>query len=138
MSKCTDIRNALKAIYTAMPGIATVYLGRQRSIPVHALPAICIYTENEEKALAHMGKPRVFDRGMDLVSEIHVQASTTQAAEELLDTLCAAREVAILNNETLGGLVDSILPVLDEYEIDEDGRKPAGVAECRDNVTYQS
>lgn len=132
----TDIRKALKTIYEAQPGITTVYLGRRRTIPQAALPAICIYVEDEEKQVAYAEKPRVFDRRLDIVSEIHVQAADPQAVEELLDLLCDVREAAVLADETLGGLVTEIVPVSDGYDVDESGSRPAAVAECRDRVLY--
>jgi hypothetical protein len=132
----TEIRTALETIYEELSGIATVYIGRRRSIPAAALPAVCIYIDEEEKELSSTGKPRVFQREMSLVSEIHVNAANAQEAEELLDTLAAAREAAILADETLGGLVEYILPKADVYDIDEEGQRPAAVAACTDAVLY--
>ena len=136
MPKRTDIRLKLKAVCEAIQGVKSVLLGRQRAIPRGKLSAICIYTENEEKALAHAGKPRVFDRGMDVMFEIHVQKNTTVEVEAELDLLCERLEAALLADETLGGLTREIQPVLDEYDLEEDARNPGGVAECRYTLIY--
>jgi len=136
MSTRTDIRNAVKTISEAVSGITTVYIGRRRTIPASALPALCIYIEEEEKELNSMATPRTFVRQMAITSELHATAASAQAAEELLDTLTAARETAILADETLTGLVESIFPASDEYNIDEEGSRPAAVAICRDVVIY--
>lgn len=137
MIKRTDIRAAVKTVCEGIEGFSadTVFLGRQRSLPGHLLPAICIYGENEEKA-RDMGLPRRHTRGMDIMIEIHVRADTTAAVENTLDDYCALLESAMLADESLGGLVEDLMAVLDEYDIDEDSREPAGVAACRYSIQY--
>ena len=139
MPKRTDIRNALKTLMeNELPGVGQryIFLGRQRAIPAHLLPAICIYMENEEKTLASAGQPRQFDRGNDYIFEVHAQAATTQAVEDELDIWCERIETTLIANETLGGLVREIIPVIDAYDIEEDALKPAGVAECRYSIIH--
>ena len=134
MNYKTAVRSALKKLYEEMPGVKTVYLGRRRGIPSAALPALCVYLESEEKTLANMGTPRAFDRTLRVETEIHVRGSNPEAAEELLDYLCTIREETILTDETLGGLVESILPTLDEYQLSEEPETAAAVAKCSDIV----
>lgn len=132
----TDIRNAVKTILEAIAGITTVYIGRHRAIPPETLPAACVYINREDRELETIGSPREFARRLEMVTEIHAQANDTKALEELLDTLCAARETAILADETLGGLVETIEPESDEYTLEEEATRPAGVAICRDQILY--
>lgn len=138
MSKRTDIRNALKAVVETIDGFAParVFAGRRRSIPENLLPAICIYLENEEKTRAGVGSPLVFDRDSAFVVEIHVQAATAEAVETALDTHCQNLETALLADETLGGLSREILPGVDEYALEEDSRRPGGVAKCRYSILH--
>lgn len=132
----TDIRAAVETLTEGLAGITTVYRGRKRSIPSDALPAACIYIEREEKELDTIGTPRTFQRALTIVTEIHVQANSAEAAENLLDTYTAAREDAVLADETLGGSVESIFPQSDDYELSEEGQRPGGVATCTDLVIY--
>lgn len=132
----TDIRNALRTLYGDMTDIKTIYLGRRRAIPASAMPAICIYANGEEKELNSIGSPREFERKMEVVSEIHIQGTSTEAVEALLDQLCAVREAIVLSDETLSGMVESIFPDSDEYEVGEDGRTPGAVAICTDVAVY--
>ena len=138
MPKRTNIRTNLKTACEEIEGMApeSILLGRQRSIPQIRLPALAIYTENEEKQTAHIGPPRAFDRSMDLIFEIHLQANTVAEVEALLDSFCEKLETALLADETLGGLTEEIIPVLDEYNLEEDSRSPGGVAQCRYSIKY--
>lgn len=135
MTTRTDIRSALKTIIEGVEGITTVYLGRRRSIPETALPAACIYVESENKEPDTLNSGE-YTRTLTLVTEIHVQANSAEAAETLLDTLCDRRETAIAADETLGGLVERIDFDADEYTAEEDARRPAAVAVCRDSALY--
>lgn len=135
MTKRTDIRTALKAVCEGMDGITSVMTGRRRSIPAHKLPAICIYMESERKQRAYAGYPRLFERGSNYTFEIHIQASSTEAVEDLLDLYSAALETALLDDESLGGLVRDILPVMDDYDIEEDSKNPGGIAICRYTIS---
>jgi len=133
----TDIREALKGIYEGVADFEKVYLGRRRSIDPRDMPAICIYFEEEEKELAHIGTPRVFDREAKISSEIHVQGADAEVVEALLDDLCEKREAAVLADETLSGLVEFIQPTGDDYDIEHDGKDVAAVAKCADAVRYR-
>ena len=133
----TDIRSAVKTLCTGIAGIATVYTGRRRSIPESALPAICVYVEGEEKQRVALGSAE-YERQMTVACEIHVQGASAEAVETSLDSFCALRETALLADTTLGGLVHTTTLLSDEYEIDEENRRPAGVAVCRDQLIYRA
>ena len=118
-------------------GQLTVYAGRRGAIPENAIPAACVYVEGEEKQPAAMGSSH-YERRVTVTTEIHVQENTTEAVKNALDALCARREDLMLTDETLGGLVHTITLQQDEYEIDEENRRPAGVAVCRDQLIYRA
>jgi hypothetical protein len=132
MSTRTDIRDFYAALYAGLDGIDTVYRGRRRHIPENALPAVCVYVESEEKGPGQIGGSDMMERRLSVVSEIHVNGTNLQTVEETLDTLCAAREAALFADETLGGLVLDTAPQSDEYTINDEGRRPGGVAVCTD------
>lgn len=111
-----------------------VYASRRRTLPRGGMPACCVYVESEQKELSHMGSPPVFERRLTVVREIFAEA--TNRNTDQLDALCEAVEAALLADETLGGLCLHIRPEADEYELSEEGGSPAGVATCRDMVTY--
>lgn len=135
MATRTQIRDAIKAVAESIDGITTVYVGRRRAIPESKLPAACVYVEREIKELDRLGSDENARR-LEIITEIHLQANTAEAVEEELDTLCAARETAMLADAALDALIFDITFVEDEYQAVEDVRRPAGVALCRDALTY--
>ncbi len=138
MSPRTDIRTALQTVIQTLEGIssASVLIGRHRSIPPAKLPAICIYTETEEKQTAAIGHPREIDRQFSAQIEIHLRATTPAEAETGLDAWCEKLETALLADESLGGLTREIIPQSDQYMISEEGERPAAVALCQYLVVY--
>lgn len=138
MSTRTSIRSAIVTLCEGIDGIATVYAGRRRTIPETALPAICVYVEGEEKQLSSISTPRVYERQLTVTCEIHAQGNSPDAVEAALDGYCSDREDALLADETLGGLAIRTTLSSDEYEVDEDARRPAAVAICRDVILYRA
>ena len=138
MPNRTDIRAALKTICGAIDGISSesVLLGRRRAVPPHKLPVLCIYTESERKQLSVINSPLEFDRTLEVMFEIHAQGNTVEALEDQFDDLCEKLEAALLADESLGGLVREIVPVMDEYEFEEDSKNTGGVASCRYSIIY--
>jgi len=135
-TKRTEIRNAVvDALKTIDAFNGRVFPGRRRTLAQYDLPAACVYVEGEEKELLSMDKPRKLDRELTLIYEIFIPTAPV-ADYDLLDTLCKAAEDALLEDETLGGLVSYVFPESDKYEISEEGDYAGAYSQSRAVISY--
>ena len=136
MTARTRIRQAVQTAYAAIPSIKQIYIGRRRTIPEASLPALVIYIEAEEKQLETLTPSPIYTRTITLITEIHARNQDPQQLEELLDTLCSARENALLADPTLGGLATDLRFISDTYDLTQDGQTPSSIAETSDQIEY--
>ena len=130
----TQIRDAIFDILDT--AISNVTIQKSRIYPIGSgkLPAILIYTRQENLQDSSLSKPRIQFRNLSLI--IDVIAKANNDLDQTLDDLAVQIEQALSNDTTLGGLVkDTILQTTDIQYLDE-GDKPHGIMLMTYGVTY--
>ena len=130
----TQIRNAIFGILDT--AIANITIQKSRIYPIGSgkLPAILIYTRQENLQDSSLSKPRTQFRNLSLVIEVIAKANND--LDQTLDDLAVQIEEALFVDTSLGGLVkDTILQTTDIQYLDE-GDKPHGVMVMTYTITY--
>ena len=98
----TQIRDAIVARITGLTTTgASVFKSRVFPIDDSPLPALVVYTNDEENTNASMGYPRLQQRQVEVFVEGY--AKSTGQVDDLLDTIAKEVETAISADITLGG-----------------------------------
>ena len=130
----TQIRNAIFNILDTAINDATIIQSRIYPIGEGKLPAILIYTRQENLQDSSLSKPRTQFRNLSLVIEVIAKANND--LDQALDDLAVQIEEALSADTSLGGLVkDTTLQTTDIQYLDE-GDKPHGVMVMTYGVTY--
>jgi hypothetical protein len=128
-------RQIREAFATQVTGLVTsgarVYQSRVRNLADTDLPALRIYTEQEEIAdnlgTTYQSNPDLQNRIITLRCEALAKANTE--LDDTLDLMCKEVEIAIAANPTLGGLAKIQCWLLSTNISMEDGlEKPVGIA----------
>ncbi|WP_299393277.1 hypothetical protein [Pelagibius sp.] len=133
-----QIRDAAVAALTGLPTTGSnVFPSRVREIPVERLPALAVYTLNEESERDAMGPPGTAP--LARVVELAVAAVAEEAAglDDRLDQICAEVE-GVLGGTTFSGLVKGTVLEGTEVTIEGDKRQPLGVARMTLSVLYRT
>lgn len=117
-----QIREAVGVLLTGLTTTGTnVFQSRQHRIPEDSLPALVIYsTEEESEAVAFGGGSPLLDRTLTLVVEGY--AKEVSNVDDTADTISKEVETALAGDLTLGGLAQYVIlaNTLIEYEGETD------------------
>lgn len=111
-----------------------VYGSRIR--PLDNLPAIAVFTLNEEAETVTISYPRTQSRNLNLAVEIYVKANT--GFDDEADALAAEVEALLAADTSLGGLAKDIKLVATGLLFSGEGEKPAAIATLTYSVLYQT
>lgn len=130
-----QIRNRVATTLTGLSTTgASVYKMRRYALDDSKLPALCIYTTEEQSGLVTVGSRTLLRRLTVMVDALAVGAST--AITDTLDTMCKEVEEALAADFTLGGLVKSTILAGTDTDINADGEKALGTATMSFAVQY--
>ena len=131
------------AIITQVTGLTTtginVFEHRVYPLAEDDLPAIVVSTTSEGASMATiggMGTVASLQRNLAISVEGYVKATSDVA--QTLDTIAEEIEVALGDDETLGGLVESIELSGTTIEITAEGDQPVGVVKMDYDVVYRT
>lgn len=122
-------RQIRTATVDALAGIATVYASRTLPIDPAVLPAICVYTNDEQLKRSTMSDAQ---RDLDLIVEVSEDGT---AVDDALDALLVAIE-SVLNDSTLGGLCKPLALTSISVSVDTGGSTPIGRARLVYRAVY--
>ena len=115
---------------TLLTGLTTtgsnIYESRVYPLEAGNLPALVVYTKNEESEPIVIGTNRLSSRNLSLIVEIY--AKTTNNFDDTIDTISKEVEVAIATDTTLDGLTKDIYLESTEIEYNGEGEQPVGYA----------
>lgn len=115
---------------TTLTGLTTtgsnIYESRVYPLEAGNLPALVVYTKNEESEPIVIGTNRLSSRNLSLIVEIY--AKTTSNFDDTIDTISKEVEVAIAADTTLDGLTKDIYLESTEIEYNGEGEQPVGYA----------
>lgn len=115
---------------TTLTGLTTtgsnIYESRVYPLEAGNLPALVVYTKNEESEPIVIGTNRLSSRNLSLIVEIY--AKTTTNFDDTIDTISKEVEVAIAADTTLDGLTKDIYLESTEIEYNGEGEQPVGYA----------
>ena len=131
------------AIITQVTGLTTtgtnVFEHRVYPLAEDDLPAIVVSTTSEGSSMATiggMGTVASLQRNLAISVEGYVKATSDVA--QTLDTIAEEIEIALGDDETLGGLVESIELSGTTIEITAEGDQPVGVVKMDYDVVYRT
>ena len=115
---------------TTLTGLTTtgsnIYESRVYPLEASNLPALVVYTKNEESEPIVIGTNRLSSRNLSVIVEIY--AKTTTNFDDTIDTISKEVEVAIAADTTLDGLTKDIYLESTEIEYNGEGEQPVGYA----------
>ena len=115
---------------TTLTGLTTtgsnIYESRVYPLEAGNLPALVVYTKNEESEPIVIGTKRLSSRNLSVIVEIY--AKTTTNFDDTIDTISKEVEVAIATDTTLDGLTKDIYLESTEIEYNGEGEQPVGYA----------
>lgn len=113
--------------------VGTVYVSRIHRLPELTLPAILVYTNDEEIEPADFDK---FQRSLQVVVEIVAQA--TASVDDVLDALMVSVEAAIGADLTLNGLALQCGLASINVTMSVEGSAPIGRARMTFQTIYRT
>lgn len=133
-----QIREAVAALVTGLTTTTTnVFQSRQHNIPEVDLPALVIYTtEEDSEAVTFGGSSPLLDRTLSLVIEGYVKVVTD--ADDQADTIAKEVEIAIAGDLRLGGLAQYIVLANTSVEYDGEADKNAALVTLTFEVLYRT
>lgn len=111
-----------------------VYESRIYPIDNNNLPAILIYTKQEQINEYSISKPRTQFRELNLVIEIYLKSEND--IDSQVDSICLEIEKIISNDSTLNGLAKDVVLTNTDINFSDEGEKPIVMANLNYNVTY--
>ena len=115
---------------TTLTGLTTtgsnIYESRVYPLEAGNLPALVVYTKNEESEPIVIGTNRLSSRNLSVIVEIY--AKTTTNFDDTIDIISKEVEVAIAADTTLDGLTKDIYLESTEIEYNGEGEQPVGYA----------
>jgi hypothetical protein len=115
---------------TLLTGLTTtgsnIFESRVYPLESANLPALVVYTKNEDSEPIVIGTNRLSSRNLSLIVEIY--AKTTTDFDDTIDTISKEVEVAIASDTTLNGLTKDIYLESTEIEYNGEGEQPVGYA----------
>ena len=128
-----SIRDNLKS---ALTGLTTTgsNIHASRVYAIRTLPAIIIYTLNEDSVYETVGLPRTISRTLNVVAEFYVKGNT--GYDDQIDQISLEVEAAIYSDVTLGGVAKDTRLVSLDVQFRGDGDQPVGIGVATIEVTY--
>jgi len=105
-----QIRDTVKDAVEALTELRTTAVGRRHEFNTNQLPAVAIFTDNEESEPVTIG-PRTFLNTVDLIIRLDVKPSSLTSGEDETDEILAAIDAVVLP------AVDAIDGILDVYSV---------------------
>ncbi len=125
-------------IGTTLTGLSTtgsnVYQSRVYNLEDSTLPALIIYTKNEDSQLLEMGSTRTLQRDLSLVVEAYVKANNNY--DDTIDTISKEVEAAMAADVTHNSLARDTFLSSTEINYNGEGDQPIAVMSLVYNVTY--
>lgn len=136
-------RSIREAVKTQVTGLTTtgnnVFSHRVYPVQEEVLPAILVYTSSEISTPATLGGfGSVASLARTLSVDIEAYVKATGNVVDTLDTIAEEVEIALGDDETLGGLAESIQLTNTSIEITADGDQPVGVLKMGYSVVYRT
>ena len=99
---------AITAVTGLTVGATTVQVYGSRAVPVQSakLPALLVYTAQDQVAYVTMTPPRTRTHDIQLIVEVLVQG--VDGCDDTLDSLAEAIETQVLTDITLGGIARDV------------------------------
>ena len=121
------------AIATALATVGPT-VSKSRGYDVATVPALVVYTFEENATVLSMGSPRTVRRDLSCGIEI-VAEGKADTLDDTLDGYAALVEKALADN-ALGGLLKDIRLTRSEIVVNSDGDLPRGLIRMTYSVTY--
>jgi hypothetical protein len=115
---------------------SNVFQSRVYPLQDSNLPALLIYTTNEDSATDIMGGTLVAQREVVVLIEAFVKANAD--FDDVVDTICAEVEVALGADRTLNNLAKFIQLTSTEISYNGEGESPVGVVRLSYGVQYRT
>ena len=120
-----QIRERVGSVLTGLTTTASrVYESRVYPLQDSELPALLIYTKEENSEPLVMHTDRVMERVLAIAVECYAKANSN--FDDTIDTICKEVEEAIAADRTLGGLAKDTYLESTEIEFNAEGEKPLG------------
>jgi hypothetical protein len=114
-----QIRNAVVAAVTGLTTTgASVFKSRARALEDSALPALFVYTQDEE-AIYHTSTPRLVERDLQVMVEAAAKAVT--GFDDLIDQISVEIEVAMIGNAGLTSLLKNLVLKSTKIQVSGEG-----------------
>ena len=126
------------AVVTTVTGLTTtttnVFASRVYRVEDSKLPALLVYTNEEESEVLSMSRPQKIHRTVAVVVEGIAKATT--ALDDTLDTIAKEIETAIAADPTVGGLAKETVLTDIGVELTGDAQQPTGSIRLSFAVRY--
>jgi hypothetical protein len=131
-----QIRDAVATTLTGLTTTGTnVFKGRYFSMQTPKLPALLVYTTNEDAELSIMGSSRGSDRVLSLVVEGYAISKTI--VEDTLDQIAVEVEEAMASDYTLNGLTRDVRYTGYELDANADPEQTVAVIRLTFDIKYR-
>jgi hypothetical protein len=120
-----QIRDAVMVRLQTIPGVTTFFRSPRRVIGEQELPALCLYSHNDKPLSDDDDHQQAHQRVYTLRVEIRAQG---RPEEDATDDLCIAVRRALLQDDSLGQLVNRITWGDQQWDGSEDENPLAGTA----------
>lgn len=132
------VRKSIRdAIVAALGGLATtgarVFPGRNYPLEDTELPALTVFTDDEQVDIGSLGIGRTQNRTLDAIVEAHFK--DVASLEDKGDTILAEVETALGPSTNLGGAKYAQLARI-QFDRDGDGDKPGALMRMTFKVIY--
>lgn len=133
-----QIRDAAKAALTGLTTTGSnAFQSRVHAIHENTLPAVNVYTANEESELVSItSSGSRLARTLELVVEAYVKK--VSGYDDQIDQIAVEVEEALNSDATLSGLTKWLVPAGVEIEFEGEGEKPVAVATMTFNCLYET
>ena len=137
----THVRQQIREqVASTCTGLATtgsnIFQSRVYPLQDSNLPALLIYTTNEDSGTDIMGSSLVSQREVSVLIEGFVKATTN--FDDTVDTICAEVETALGADRTLNNLAKFIQLTSTEISYNGEGESPVGVVRLNYAVQYRT
>ena len=130
-----QIRNQAKTTLTGLDTTSSnVFDTRIYPLENSELPALLIYTKEEESEPIDIGSNRTMNRNLNLIVEAYVKSNS--AFEDTLDTICKEVEQAIAADTTLSGKCKDIYLSSTDIDFNAEGETPLAFAVLTFTTNY--
>lgn len=134
------IRAKIIEVLTGIEGIASnganVYANRSRKVYPEEMPALIVYTRDEQAEI-EIEAPRSYKRRLRVAVEIITDTKDdAKAPDDLVDDIAAEIERRLFRDETLTGLVSDVRLSDTEMETNSDGETMHAAARVTFEIHY--